>query len=157
MDQNQKNYDEKFMRKAIIEAQKSAKEMEVPVGAVIVRENKIISHGRNRRETLKNSILHAETEAIIKACKKLGSWRLLDCTLYVTLEPCPMCAGAIINSRIARVVYAAKDQKAGSCGSVINLFDLPYNHKPNLTSGVLEDECSRVLTNFFRELRNQKK
>ncbi len=156
MDQNQKNYDEKFMRKAIIEAQKSAKEMEVPVGAVIVRENKIISRGRNRRETLKNSILHAETEAIIKACKKLGSWRLLDCTLYVTLEPCPMCAGAIINSRIARVVYAAKDQKAGSCGSVINLFDLPYNHKPNLTSGILEDECSRVLTNFFRELRNQK-
>ena len=156
MDQNQKNYDEKFMRKAIIEAQKSAKEMEVPVGAVIVRENKIISRGRNRRETLKNSILHAETEAIIKACKKLGSWRLLDCTLYVTLEPCPMCAGAIINSRIARVVYAAKDQKAGSCGSIINLFDLPYNHKPKLTSGILEDECSRVLTNFFRELRNQK-
>lgn len=156
MDQNQKNYDEKFMRKAIIEAQKSAKEMEVPVGAVIVQENKIISHGRNRRETLKNSILHAETEAIIKACKKLGSWRLLDCTLYVTLEPCPMCAGAIINSRIARVVYAAKDQKAGSCGSVINLFDLPYNHKPNLTSGILENECSEILTNFFRELRNQK-
>lgn len=156
MDKNQKNYDEKFMRKAIIEAQKSAKEMEVPVGAVIVRENKIISRGRNRRETLKNSILHAETEAIIKACKKLGSWRLLDCTLYVTLEPCPMCAGAIINSRIARVVYAAKDQKAGSCGSIINLFDLPYNHKPILTSGILENECSRVLTNFFRELRNQK-
>lgn len=156
MDQNQKKYDEQFMKKALMEAQKSAKEMEVPVGAVIVRENKIISRGRNRRETLKNSILHAETEAIIKACKKLGSWRLLDCTLYVTLEPCPMCAGAIINSRIARVVYGAKDQKAGSCGSVINLFDLPYNHKPNLTSGILENECSEILTNFFRELRNQK-
>ena len=156
MDLDQKNYDEKFMQKALIEAQKSAKEMEVPVGAVIVRENKIIARGRNRRETLKSAILHAETEAITKACKKLGSWRLLDCTLYVTLEPCPMCAGAIINSRISRVVYGTKDPKAGSCGTIINLFDLPYNHKPNLTCGVLENECSEILTIFFKELRKHK-
>ncbi len=156
MNYNQEKLDKEFMRAALKEAKKSAEEKEVPVGAVVVFENKIISRGRNRRETLKNAILHAETEAITKACKKLGSWRLIGCTLYVTLEPCPMCAGAIINSRISRVVYGAKDPKAGSCGTIINLFDLPYNHKPNLTSGVLEDECSEILTNFFRKLRNQK-
>lgn len=153
---DQKNYDEKFMREALKEAEKSAKELEVPVGAVIVLENKIIACGRNRRETSQNALSHAEIEAISEACKKLGSWRLIDCTIYVTLEPCPMCTGAIINSRISRVVYGAKDSKAGSCGTVINLFDFPYNHKPKLTGGILEIECSEVLTNFFKKLRNKK-
>lgn len=152
----QKDYDEKFMREALKEAKKSAEELEVPIGAIIVLENKIISRGRNHRETHQNALSHAETEAILKACKKFGSWRLLNCTLYVTLEPCPMCTGAIINSRISRVVYGAQDPKAGSCGSVINLFDLPYNHKPDLKSGILEDECSEILTNFFKQLRNGK-
>ncbi len=153
---DQKDYDEKFMREALKEARKSAYELEVPVGAVIVLENKIISRGRNHREMRQNALSHAETEAISKACKKLGSWRLLDCTLYVTLEPCPMCAGAIINSRIPRVVYGAKDPKAGSCETVINLFDLPYNHKPKLTTNILENECSEILTNFFKQLRDKK-
>lgn len=153
---DQKIYDEQFMSEALKEAEKSANELEVPVGAVIVLENKIISRGRNHRETHQNALSHAETEAIFEACKKLGSWRLLNCTLYVTLEPCPMCAGAIINSRISRVVYGAKDPKAGSCETVINLFDLPYNHRPKLTSGVLENECSATLKNFFRELRKLK-
>ncbi len=152
----QKDYDEKFMLEALKEAKKSADELEVPVGAVIVYENEIVARGRNHRETHKNALSHAETEAIFKACEELGSWRLLNCTLYVTLEPCPMCAGAIINSRIPTVVYGTKDPKAGSCGTVINLFDLPYNHKPKLIGGVLESECSAILTNFFKELRNKK-
>lgn len=151
----EKDYDEKFMKEALKEAQKSANELEVPVGAVIVLKNEIVSYGRNKRETNKNALSHAETEAIFEACKKLGSWRLLDCTLYVTLEPCPMCAGAIINSRIKRVVYGAKDPKAGSCETIINLFDLPYNHKPELKGGILENECSEILTNFFKNLRKQ--
>lgn len=145
--------DEKFMLKALKEAQKAELELEVPVGAVITFESKIIAVGRNRRELSKNAISHAEIEAINNACKFLKSWRLLDCTLYVTLEPCPMCTGAIINSRISRLVYGAKDSKAGSCGSVINLFDLPYNHKPEVLSGVLEKQCSEILTNFFKKLR----
>lgn len=153
---DQKKYDEKFMSEALKEAEKSAKELEVPVGAVIVFGNKIIARGRNRREINKNALYHAETEAIFEACKKLDSWRLINCTLYVTLEPCPMCAGAIINSRILRVVYGAKDPKAGSCGTLINLFDLPYNHRPLLSSGILENKCSEMLTNFFKNLRNKK-
>lgn len=147
---------EAFMRAALEEAEKAKNEKEVPVGAVIVYEGKIVSTGRNRREALKNSVFHAEIEAIHRACKKLGRWRLSDCSLYVTLEPCPMCTGAIINSRISSLIYGASDPKAGSCGSVINLFDLPYNHKPQVTSGVLKEECSEILSSFFKELRKQK-
>ena len=143
----------KYMKEAIKEAQKAAEELEVPVGAVVVYKNKIISRGRNRRENSQNALLHAEIEAINNACKKLNSWRLIDCKLYVTLEPCPMCAGAIINSRISEIIYGASDPKAGSCGSVINLFSLPYNHKPAVTSGILKDECREILSDFFKKLR----
>ena len=146
-----------FMRSAIELAKEASKEGEVPVGAVIVKEGKIIATGRNRRELGKNALYHAEIEAIDMACKELNSWRLLGCDLYVTLEPCPMCAGSIINSRIERVFFGAKDLKAGSCGSVINLFDLPYNHKPELFGGVLEEETSMILSEFFKNLRKNKK
>ena len=142
-----------YMKEALKEAKKAAEELEVPVGAVVVYKNEIIARGRNRREFSKNALFHAEIEAINNACKKLNSWRLIDCTLYVTLEPCPMCAGAIINSRISKVVYGAKDPKAGSCESVINLFSLPYNHKPKVTSGILKEECSGILSDFFKKLR----
>ena len=147
----------KFMDEALKLAAISQSEGEVPVGAVVVKDNEIIGTGRNRRETDKNSLAHAEIEAINNACKKLGGWRLFDCDLYVTLEPCPMCAGAIINSRIRRVYFGAFDNKAGSCGSVVNLFDLPYNHKPELYCGICEEECSQMLTSFFNELRNKRK
>lgn len=136
-------------------AQASAENGEVPVGAVIVKDGIIVSRGYNRRETDKNALCHAELEAIDSACRTLGGWRLWQCELYVTLEPCPMCAGAIINARIRRVVYGAQDPKAGSCGSVANLFELPYNHRPQLTGGVLEEECAAVLRNFFQNLRNK--
>ena len=145
--------DERFMKTAIALGEEASKEGEVPVGAVIVREGKIIATGRNRREALGNSLAHAEIEAINNACKVLGGWRLTGCTLYVTLEPCPMCAGAIVNSRIDRVVYGAADMKAGSAGSLFNLFELPYNHKPLVNSAVLEKECSAQLEDFFRKLR----
>ena len=145
------------MRKALDLAQQSFSELEVPVGAVVVKDNKIISTGRNRRELGKNALYHAEIEAIDGACKILNSWRLSDCDLYVTLEPCPMCAGAIINSRVKRLIFGAKDPKAGSCGSVVNLFNLPYNHKPEIISGVLEADCSKALKNFFKFLRFFKK
>ena len=141
------------MKEALKEAKKAAEELEVPVGAVIVHKDKIIAKGRNRRETSKNALFHAEIEAINNACKKLNSWRLIGCTLYVTLEPCPMCAGAIINSRISEIIYGANDPKAGSCGSVTDLFSLPYNHKPVVTGGILKDECAEILTNFFKNLR----
>lgn len=154
--QEENHLHEIFMRAALEEAEKAKNEKEVPVGAVIVHEGKIISTGRNRREILKNSISHAEIEAIHRACKKLGRWRLSGCDLYVTLEPCPMCTGAIINSRISNLIYGTNDPKAGSCGSVINLFDLPYNHKPQVTSGILKEECSEILSSFFKELRKQK-
>ncbi len=149
------NSDEYFMTKALEEAKKSKLEKEVPIGAVIVFENKIISTGRNKREICANALHHAEIEAIYNACQQLNQWRLIGCTMYVTLEPCPMCAGAIINSRLDRVVYGAKDPKAGSCESVINLFDLPYNHKPFISGGILEEECSSILTEFFKKLRNR--
>ena len=149
--------DELFMREALRLAEEAAKEGEVPVGAVIVRNGEIVSGGRNRRETGKTALGHAELEAIGKACALLGGWRLWQCTLYVTLEPCPMCAGAIINARIPRVVYGARDPKAGSCGSVVDLFSLPYNHKPEVVSGVLEAECAALLTEFFRKLRGNRK
>lgn len=145
------------MSSAIELAKRSADEGEVPVGAVIVRNGKIVATGRNRRENDKNATVHAELQAIDRACSVLGGWRLWECELYVTMEPCPMCAGAIINSRIKRVVFGAYDQKAGSCGSVINLFDLPYNHKPELVGGFMRDECSAVLTDFFKDLREKKK
>lgn len=145
------------MKLALELAEQSAREGEVPVGAVIVRDGEVIATGRNRREKGKNALYHAELEAIDNACKTLGGWRLPGCEMYVTLEPCPMCAGAIINSRIVTVYYGAKDYKAGSCGSVTNLFDLPYNHKPELVAGVLEEECAGALTEFFRKLRESKK
>lgn len=149
--------DKKYMKAALKLAQKAADEGEVPVGAVVVCEGKIVGRGRNRRETKKNAIHHAEIEAIEKACKKLGGWRLHKCDLYVTLEPCPMCTGAIINARIKTLYYGAKDEKAGSCGTLINLFDLPYNHKPEVISGVMEEECADILKKFFKDLRERKK
>lgn len=147
------NMDEKYMRLALDLACEAAAEGEVPVGAVIVRDGVIIGTGRNRRESAKNSLAHAELEAINAACQHLGGWQLVNCTMYVTLEPCPMCTGAIINARIGRVVQGALNPKAGSCGSIVNLFQLPYNHHPELVSGVLEEECSEVLKTFFKRLR----
>lgn len=146
--------DNYFMAEALKLAREAYSEGEVPVGAVIVRDGAIIATGRNRREGKKNALYHAEIEAINNACQALGGWRLCGCELFVTLEPCPMCAGAIINSRIERLVFGAHDLKAGSCGSVINLFEQPYNHKPTVKSGVLKEECAKVLTDFFKELRS---
>ena len=144
------------MKKAIALAMESEKEGEVPVGAVIVKDGKIIATGRNRRESEKNALHHAEIEAIDNACKALGGWRLFGCDLYVTLEPCPMCAGAIINSRIKTVYFGAYDNKAGSFGSVADFNRIPYNHKPEIIAGVMEKECSELLTNFFKKLRDKK-
>lgn len=149
------NTDEQYMQMALELAAQAAAEGEVPVGAVIVRDGTVVGTGRNRREKDKNALAHAELEAIDAACRKLDGWRLPDCTLYVTLEPCPMCAGAIINARIDRVVQGTADPKAGSCGSVVDLFSLPYNHKPVVTAGVLEEACKKQLQDFFRELRNR--
>lgn len=149
--------DEEIMRIAIEQAKAAGEDSEVPVGAVIVRNGEIVSSGRNRREGSRNALAHAEIEAIDKACKALGGWRLWECEMFVTLEPCPMCTGAIINSRIKRLVYGASDSKAGSCKSVINLFDLPYNHKPEVTGGFMADECALLLSDFFRDLRESKK
>lgn len=147
---------EKYMKAALRLAQKAADEGEVPVGAVVVCDGKIVGRGRNRRETRKDALHHAEIEAIGKACKKLGGWRLHRCDIYVTLEPCPMCAGAIINSRIKTVYFGAPDAKAGSCGTLVNLFELPYNHKPEVVSGLMEEECAGILKSFFQELRRKK-
>lgn len=147
------NRDEEYMRMALKLAEEAADEGEVPVGAVIVRDGEILGVGRNRREAAGNALAHAELEAIDAACRKLGGWQLVDCTLYVTLEPCPMCAGAIINSRIERVVQGTTNPKAGSCGSVVDLFALPYNHHPVTVTGVLGDECSNILKSFFKKLR----
>ena len=149
--------DRDYMNLAIEQAKISASELEVPVGAVIIRNGEVVSVGRNRRENGKNALAHAEIEAIDLACKKLGGWRLWECEMFVTLEPCPMCTGAIINSRIRRLVFGAGDYKAGSCGSVVNLFDLPYNHKPEVVSGFMQEECSALLTEFFADLRKRKK
>lgn len=144
------------MGEALSLAALAAQEGEVPVGAVVVKNNEIVGRGYNKREYGKNALYHAEIEAINQACKTLGGWRLWQCDLYVTLEPCPMCTGAIINSRIKKVVYGAYDKKAGSCGSVVNLFHLPYNHKPEVVGGFMEKECSLVLTEFFKQLRIKK-
>ena len=130
-------------------------EGEVPVGAVITKNNNIIAVGQNRREFQKNALCHAEIEAINNACNVLGGWRLWECELFVTLEPCPMFAGAIINSRIKRVVFGTEDLKSGSCGSVINLFEENYNHKPEIRSGILKEECAQLLTSFFKKLRSK--
>lgn len=149
--------DEMLMALAIEQAKAAAAEGEVPVGAVVAKNGEPVSFGRNRRESGRNALSHAEIEAIDLACKKLGGWRLWECDLYVTLEPCPMCAGAVINSRIRRLVYGAYDPKAGSCSSVINLFDLPYNHRPEVTGGFMREECSALLSDFFEKLRSGKK
>ena len=148
--------DERFMRQALELAREAAAEGEVPVGAVIVRDGTVIATGRNRREEGRQALAHAEIEAIYGACAALGGWRLSGCTLYVTLEPCPMCAGAIINARIDRVVYGAPDPKAGSCGSLTDLFGMPFNHQPLCDGGVLEEACAGVLRDFFRTLRQQR-
>lgn len=149
------NKDIYFMKRAITRAKAAAKDGEVPIGAVIVMDGKVISTGRNMREKRKNALLHAEIIAIDRACKKIGAWRLMDCTLYVTMEPCPMCAGAIVNSRIKRVVYGCYDKKAGALGTVFNLADFPLNHKYEVVGGVLEKECAGMLSEFFSELRRK--
>lgn len=145
--------DKEFMQRALELAKEAADEGEVPVGAVVVKDGEIIAEGRNRREGARNALAHAEMEALNNACAALGGWRLSGCTLYVTLEPCPMCAGAIINARVDRVVYGADDPKAGSCGSMTNLFGLPYNHSPLLERGILGEDCAAVLKEFFQKLR----
>ena len=148
--------DEKFMREAILEAEIARSRDEVPVGAVIVRNKEIIARAFNSREGDKNALYHAEIKAIDSACRILGGWRLVGCTMYVTLEPCPMCAGAIINSRIERVVYGAFDEKAGAFGTMINLVNYPL-FKPEICSGILKEECSLLLTDFFRQKRSLSK
>ncbi len=142
-----------FMQAALEQARLAGKVGDVPVGAVIVKEGQIIATGYNRREVDGNALSHAECEAIKKACQVLGTWRLTDCTLYVTLEPCPMCAGAIVNARISRVVYGAKDPVAGCVGSKIQLFAMDFNHTPKVTTGVLADECAALLEDFFKSKR----
>ena len=142
-----------FMDAAIELAKEAAAEGEVPVGCVIVRKGEIVGRGRNRRERGKTALGHGEIEAIGEACRNLGGWRLWECTLYVTLEPCPMCAGAIINARIPRVVYGASDGKCGACGSVCDLFSMDFNHHPAVEKGVREEACSALLTEFFQNLR----
>lgn len=149
--------DEIFMRQALTEAERAGELGEVPVGAVVVRDGEIIARAHNLRETDHMATAHAELLAIEQACRALGTWRLNDCTLYVTLEPCPMCAGTIVNSRMGRVVYGAKDAKAGAMGSVLNVNSYPFNHKANLESGVLAEECADVLRVFFAEKRHNGK
>ena len=144
-----------YMDAALELAREAARDGEVPVGCVIVRGEEIVGRGRNRRETDKTALGHAELEAIEEACRTLGGWRLWECTLYVTLEPCPMCAGAIVNARIPQVVYGASDDKCGACGSVCDLFSMDFNHHPQVLKGVREEECRQLLTDFFRELRVQ--
>ena len=145
--------DSLFMDMALELAKEAAAEGEVPVGCVIVRGGHVVGRGRNRRETAKTALGHAELEAIADACKNLNGWRLWDCTLYVTLEPCPMCAGAIINARIPRVVYGASDAKYGACGSVCDLFSMDFNHHPQAEGGVREEEAKALLEEFFQNLR----
>ena len=144
-----------FMDMALELAKEAAAEGEVPVGCVIVRKGEVVGKGRNRRETAKTALGHAEIEAISDACKNLGGWRLWECTLYVTLEPCPMCAGAIINARIPRVVFGASDDKCGACGSVCDLFSMNFNHHPTVEKGIREAESTALLTAFFQNLRQE--
>ena len=150
--------DEEFMSEAIYEAKKAEAIDEVPIGAVIVIKGEIIARAHNLRETKQNAIAHAELLAIEEACQKLGAWRLENATLYVTLEPCSMCSGAIILSRIKRVVYGAKDPKGGCAGTFMNLLeDERFNHQSEVVAGVLEEECGSLLTNFFRQIRERRK
>ncbi len=144
---------EVYMRQALALAREAAESGEVPVGCVIVRDGQVVGRGRNRREEKQSTFSHAEMEAIAGANESLGSWRLDDCTLYVTLEPCPMCAGAILNARIPRVYYGARDREMGACGGVLNLFMEDFPHPPALAGGVLGEECRAVLSDFFRGLR----
>lgn len=145
--------DEEFMLAALALAKEAFDAGEVPVGCVITRKGQIVGQGRNRREEAKNALAHAEIEAINDACARLGGWRLWECTLYVTLEPCPMCAGAIVNARIPRVVYGAGDAKSGAVRSVCGLFDMGFNHHPKVESGILVEACGALLTEFFQKLR----
>lgn len=145
--------DRYYMEQALILAREAAAEGEVPVGCVIVRGDQIVGRGRNRRETDKTALGHAEIEAIGDACRNLGGWRLWDCTLYVTLEPCAMCAGAILNARIPRVVFGASDKKYGACGSVCDLFSMEFNHHPQVEAGLMEAESAALLEAFFKDLR----
>jgi len=148
---------EYFMKEALKEARKAYKKGEIPIGAVIVRENRIIARGHNEKEFKIDATFHAEISAIRKASKKLGSWRLNDCDMYVTLEPCAMCAGALIQARVGRLYIGATDPKAGAVGSVINVLSVEkFNHKVDVTYGILEQECSNILKEFFRELREMK-
>ena len=149
--------DQFYMKRAIARAKAAADAGEVPIGAVLVKDGKILSTGRNMREKKRNALLHAEIVAIDRACKKLNAWRLEGCTLYVTMEPCPMCAGAIINARIPRVVFGCYDRKAGVFGSVLDLQDYRFNHYYEVTGGVLEEECAGLLSDFFSSLRINKK
>ncbi|MED4240851.1 tRNA adenosine(34) deaminase TadA [Priestia megaterium] len=150
--------DEKYMRLAIDEALKAKDKLEVPIGAVIVQNDEVIASAYNLRETEQRSVAHAELLAIDEACKKLGTWRLEDATLYVTLEPCPMCAGAIVLSRVKRVVFGAYDPKGGCAGTLLNLLEFEkFNHQAEVVGGMLEEECGSLLTTFFRELRQRKK
>ena len=145
--------DTTYMLEALALAKEAANQGEVPVGCVIVRGDRIVGRGRNRRETGKNALAHAEIEAINDACRNLGGWRLWDCTMYVTLEPCAMCAGAILNARIKRVVYGASDKKFGAVNSVCSLFSMDFNHHPEVESGVMEEESAALLQSFFQNLR----
>ena len=150
--------DHKYMKDALRQAKKAYALEEVPIGCVIVHEGKIISRGYNRRNTDKNTLAHAELLAIKRAAKKLGDWRLEGCTMYITLEPCQMCAGAIVQARVSRVVVGSMNPKAGCAGSILNLLQMPqFNHQVELTTGVLGEECSKMLSDFFRELRDNKK
>ena len=150
--------DEKFMREALRQAKKAYALREVPIGCVIVYEGKIIARGDNRRNTDQNTTSHAEINAIRRASKKLGDWRLEGCTIYITLEPCQMCAGAIVQSRITRAVIGSMNPKAGCAGSVLNLLEMPeFNHQVKVDRGILDEQCSTMLSGFFRELRQQKK
>ncbi|MCR4593472.1 MAG: nucleoside deaminase [Clostridiales bacterium] len=147
---------EEYMRRALHLAGLSEKEGEVPIGAVVVCDGKIVGEGRNKRETEKNALRHAEIEAIDSACNYLGGWRLHNCELYVTLEPCPMCAGAIINARIKKVYFGTEDPKNGAVVSKAKLFDTEFTHKPEYEGNLLKEECSEILTSFFKDLREQK-
>ena len=147
--------DEFYMQRALALAREAAADGEVPVGCVITLGERIVGEGRNRRERQKNALCHAELEAIDQACRTLGGWRLWQCTLYVTLEPCPMCAGAIVNAHIPRVVCAARDPKNGACGSVVNLLRLPDNFRPEFQDGLLAEECAGEIRSFFARLRRK--
>ena len=149
--------DERMMQEALRLAKEAASEGEVPIGCVITLGDRIVGRGRNRRELGKNALAHAEIEAIHEACRTLGGWRLWQCTLYVTLEPCPMCAGAIINARIPRVVCGARDVRFGACGSVTDLFSMPFNHRPEIEYGLMEEESLTLMQEFFQTLRGKRK